>query len=211
MTKREQILAIYEHLRNMGAIHTQKDFADRLNSHASTISQAMNGNPSYLTDRLIKVRIPAAFPGIFSDDWLKKAEGDMLVSSTTVSGDLIQQKDSIANSGSIDSHETNNFFPESNFDQQLEKQREKKSKSDRERDGIRISNNSVENDATIIRLLDIVIESNKSMMAMLFETNKKIEDMNRISEKLLDSSIEKDQQMKDLISEIIHGGNREKQ
>lgn len=89
---------IYEHLRSIGRIHTQKDFAEALGTRAESVNAALNGRERYLTDNLFK-KIALEYGDIFSRDWLENGEGDMLIensgsmSGNTIVGNNVKGKD----------------------------------------------------------------------------------------------------------------------
>lgn len=108
--RQAQLQAVYDHLRSIGRIHTQKDLADRLGSRPESISQALNGSERYLTDNLFK-KIALEFGDIFSRDWLETGDGEMLkesqsvgdVSGGTVIGNNIRGKGPITISPKVES------------------------------------------------------------------------------------------------------------
>jgi len=56
----QTLKGIFEALKAAGRIHTQTDFAELLGASKSTISSALKGNPTYLTDNLIRRAILVA-------------------------------------------------------------------------------------------------------------------------------------------------------
>lgn len=78
MEKEQEILhEVFQHLRGVGVVHTQTDFADAIGVKRPGLSAALNGNKSYLTKNLFK-KIHAAFPGVFNLEYLLKGEGQLL-------------------------------------------------------------------------------------------------------------------------------------
>ena len=67
---------VFSHLRNIGAVHTQKDLADAIGAQRPGISAALNGNPDYLTNSLFQ-KICDAFP-VFDLHYLLTGEGQLL-------------------------------------------------------------------------------------------------------------------------------------
>lgn len=82
--RQAQLQSVYDHLRSIGRIHTQKDLAERIGSRPESISQALSGSERYLTDNLFK-KLALEFGDVFSRTWLETGEGEMLVSQS-VSG-----------------------------------------------------------------------------------------------------------------------------
>lgn len=78
MNRQERLKAVYEHLRQNGMVHTQKDFADALGKAEGTMSKAFKGDEKALTNNLM-LQITVAFPGVFNVDWLLSGDGDMCV------------------------------------------------------------------------------------------------------------------------------------
>lgn len=79
--RQQQLRAIYDHLRSIGRVHTQKEFASSLSMNDESLSAALNGKKQYLTDNLFR-KIGYYYGDIFSRDWLDTGEGDMLVSQS---------------------------------------------------------------------------------------------------------------------------------
>lgn len=78
MGRKEAINEAYNHLKNKGVIHTQKDVAEKMHSTQSNISCALIGKESVLTNRFLE-RFNRAFGNIFNYDWLCTGCGQMLV------------------------------------------------------------------------------------------------------------------------------------
>lgn len=68
---------VYEYVRKHCGIHTQKDFAEALHKSRNAITLALNGNESYLTDKMLK-NVCEAFPETFNLDYLLTGEGSLL-------------------------------------------------------------------------------------------------------------------------------------
>lgn len=94
----ERLQLIYEHLRSIGRIHTQKDLAEAIGTRTESVNAALNGKERYLTDNLFK-KIALEYGDIFSRPWLENGEGDMLVensgniSKNTIVGNNVKGKD----------------------------------------------------------------------------------------------------------------------
>ena len=52
--RQKRLKEVYEHLRKFYGIHTQIDFAESLRKSRNSVTLALNGNESYLTDKLFK-------------------------------------------------------------------------------------------------------------------------------------------------------------
>lgn len=76
-----QLQIIYEHLRSIGRIHTQKDFAEALGTRTETVNAALNGKERYITDNLFK-KIALEYGDVFSRPWLETGDGDMLIENS---------------------------------------------------------------------------------------------------------------------------------
>lgn len=85
----ERLQLIYEHLRSIGRIHTQKDLAEAIGTRTESVNAALNGKERYLTDNLFK-KIALEYGDIFSRPWLENGDGDMLIeNSGNMSGNTI--------------------------------------------------------------------------------------------------------------------------
>lgn len=67
----------FDHLRSEGKVKTQKDVADTMNADPTSISQALNGNERYCSDKFL-VRFNSAFDNMFNMAWLMTGRGEML-------------------------------------------------------------------------------------------------------------------------------------
>jgi len=85
--KKEKLKDAYEHIRSLGKVHIQKEFADKIKCDERNLSSAFNGEGKYLTDNLFK-RICKAFPDIFNIDYFLKNEGSMLKHNYQTVGDI---------------------------------------------------------------------------------------------------------------------------
>ena len=77
MNRQEMLILVYDHLRNVGVVHTKKELAEKIGFEQTNLSSAFSGSHKYLTDGLFE-RIGAAFPDIFNKNWLLTGEGEML-------------------------------------------------------------------------------------------------------------------------------------
>lgn len=76
-TKKDRLRDVFEYLRYNGYVRTQKDLANKMNTSAPNISNAMRGLDSFLTDGFF-YRLNATFDNIFNMSWLLEGEGEML-------------------------------------------------------------------------------------------------------------------------------------
>ena len=89
--RQKRLNEVYQYLRQHRGIHTKSDFAESIHYGRTSMSAALNGNESYLTDSLFK-KICYAFPDTFSLQYLLTGEGqlthnietDLGTSSTTM-------------------------------------------------------------------------------------------------------------------------------
>lgn len=77
MDKAKRLKIAFQHLKDSGIIHTQKDVADRMGATPPNVSSALKGDEKFLTDNFLK-RFNSAFRGIFNEDWLINGYGEML-------------------------------------------------------------------------------------------------------------------------------------
>ena len=75
--RQKRLIEVYEHLRRYFGIHTKTGFAESLHYGRTSLSAAMNGDESYLTDNLFK-NICDAYPGVFDLNYLLNGEGSLL-------------------------------------------------------------------------------------------------------------------------------------
>ena len=78
--RQKRLIEVYEHLRRYFGIHTKTGFAEAIHYGRTSLSAAMNGDESYLTDNLFK-NICEAYRGVFNLDYLLNGEGELLKSS----------------------------------------------------------------------------------------------------------------------------------
>lgn len=76
-TRGQRIYAAFSYLRQAGIVKTQQEMADIMGANKTTVSQALNGNEQYLTDKFLS-RFNAAAGDIFNIGWLLTGKGEML-------------------------------------------------------------------------------------------------------------------------------------
>ena len=74
--RQKRLIEVYEHLRRYFGIHTKTGFAEALHYGRTSLSAAINGDESYLTDKLFK-NICEAYPGVFDLNYLLTGEGQL--------------------------------------------------------------------------------------------------------------------------------------
>lgn len=75
--RQKRLIEVYDHLRRYYGIHTKTGFSEAIRYGRTSLSAAMNGDDSYLTDKLFK-KICEAYKGVFNLDYLLTGEGDLL-------------------------------------------------------------------------------------------------------------------------------------
>lgn len=91
MDRRESINEAYNHLRNRGVIHTQKDVAEKMHSTQQNVSGALRGKKEILTDKFLE-RFNRAFGNIFNLDYLCTGCGDLLANPEEIELDENQEE-----------------------------------------------------------------------------------------------------------------------
>jgi phage repressor protein C with HTH and peptisase S24 domain len=76
-TRGQRIVTAFSYLKQTGSVKTQQEVADIMGANKTTVSQALNGNEKYLTDKFMS-RFNEAAGGIFNIAWLLTGKGDML-------------------------------------------------------------------------------------------------------------------------------------
>ena len=79
--RQKRLIEVYEHLRLYYGIHTKTGFAEALGYGRTSLSAAMSGKQSYLTDSLFQ-SICKKWEGVFSLDYLLTGKGRLLLSNT---------------------------------------------------------------------------------------------------------------------------------
>lgn len=85
--RQKRLIEVYDHLRRYYGIHTKTGFAEALHYGRTSLSAAMNGDESYLTDNLFK-NICEAYPGVFNLNYLLNGEGTLL----TTEEDIVSER-----------------------------------------------------------------------------------------------------------------------
>ena len=88
--RQKRLIEVYEHLRRYFGIHTKTGFAEAIHYGRTSLSAAMNGDDSYLTDNLFK-NICEAYPKTFNLEYLLNGEGTLLTIEEEVSSDRIDE------------------------------------------------------------------------------------------------------------------------
>ena len=88
--RQKRLIEVYEHLRRYFGIHTKTGFAEALKYGRTSMSAAMNGDESYLTDKLFR-NICEAYPGVFDLNYLLTGEGQLLTIEEEVKSEDIEK------------------------------------------------------------------------------------------------------------------------
>ena len=88
--RQKRLIEVYEHLRRYFGIHTKTGFAEALHYGRTSLSAAINGDESYLTDKLFK-NICDAYPGVFDLHYLLTGEGQLLTIEEEVKSEDIEK------------------------------------------------------------------------------------------------------------------------
>lgn len=89
--RQKRLIEVYEHLRMYYGIHTKTGFAEAVHYGRTSMSAALNGDESYLTDNLFK-NICEAYRGVFNLDYLLNGEGDLLTIEEEASNDEVEKR-----------------------------------------------------------------------------------------------------------------------
>ena len=73
---------VFSHLFIYESVSNQKEMAKIINMPAHSLSAAMHGNKSFLTNNTF-IKVCLAFPGVFDLNYLLTGEGELLMPSTT--------------------------------------------------------------------------------------------------------------------------------
>lgn len=79
MSKKNRIQEAFNYLKYKGLTTSQKDLSEKMGANRVSVSRALNGDESYLTDDFIE-RFNTTFGSVFSVCWLLTGEGGMLKS-----------------------------------------------------------------------------------------------------------------------------------
>ena len=74
---KERFWNAYRYLYTLGYVRNQKELAEKMDAHASSISRAMTGDTKYLTEQFLQ-RFNVSFDNMFNLDWLLYGRGEML-------------------------------------------------------------------------------------------------------------------------------------
>ena len=89
--RQKRLNEVYEHLRRYFGIHTKTGFAEAIHYGRTSLSAAMNGDESYLTDNLFK-NICEAYPYVFNIDYLLNGSGQLLTIQEEVSNEELEKQ-----------------------------------------------------------------------------------------------------------------------
>lgn len=89
--RQKRLNEVYQYLRQHRGIHTKSDFAESVHYGRTSMSAALNGNESYLTDSLFK-NICDAFPNTFNLQYLLNGTGELLADSEYSYNDNVSQQ-----------------------------------------------------------------------------------------------------------------------
>ena len=89
--RQKRLIEVYEHLRRYFGIHTKTGFAEAIHYGRTSLSAAMNGDESYLTDNLFK-NICEAYRGVFNLNYLLTGEGELLTIEEEVANDYLEKQ-----------------------------------------------------------------------------------------------------------------------
>lgn len=81
--RQKRLNEVYYYLRQNRGIHTKTDFAEVIRYGRTSMSAALNGNESYLTDSLFR-NICDTFPDTFNLKYLLRGEGELLIHHSTI-------------------------------------------------------------------------------------------------------------------------------
>ena len=98
--RQKRLIEVYEHLRRHFGIHTKTGFAESLHYGRTSMSAAMNGDESYLTDNLFK-NICETYKGVFNLDYLLNGEGSLLTVEEEVKSEEIEKQNNSIDQSSL--------------------------------------------------------------------------------------------------------------
>jgi hypothetical protein len=98
--RQKRLIEVYEHLRRYFGIHTKTGFAEALHYGRTSLSAAMNGDESYLTDNLFK-NICETYKGVFNLDYLLNGEGSLLTVEEEVKSEEIEKQNNSIDQSSL--------------------------------------------------------------------------------------------------------------
>ena len=89
--RQKRLNEVYEHLRRYFGIHTKTGFAEAIHYGRTSLSAAMNGDDSYLTDNLFK-NICEAYKDVFNIDYLLNGTGQLLTIQEEVANEELEKQ-----------------------------------------------------------------------------------------------------------------------
>lgn len=89
--RQKRLNEVYEHLRRYFGIHTKTGFAEAIHYGRTSLSAAMNGDESYLTDNLFK-NICEAYKDVFNIDYLLNGTGQLLTIQEEVANEELEKQ-----------------------------------------------------------------------------------------------------------------------
>lgn len=90
MSKKNRIQEAFNYLKYKGLTTSQKDLSEKMGANRVSVSRALNGDESYLTDDFIE-RLNTTFNSIFSSSWLLTGEGSMLREGAPITPALTEE------------------------------------------------------------------------------------------------------------------------
>lgn len=88
--RQKRLIEVYDHLRRYFGIHTKTGFAEAIHYGRTSLSAAMNGDESYLTDNLFK-NICEAYRGVFNLEYLLNGTGQLLTIQEEVQNEELEK------------------------------------------------------------------------------------------------------------------------
>ena len=88
--RQKRLIEVYDHLRRYFGIHTKTGFAEAIHYGRTSLSAAMNGDESYLTDNLFK-NICEAYRGVFNLEYLLNGTGQLLTIQEEVKNEELEK------------------------------------------------------------------------------------------------------------------------
>lgn len=88
--RQKRLIEVYDHLRRYFGIHTKTGFAEAIHYGRTSLSSAMNGDESYLTDNLFK-NICEAYRGVFNLEYLLNGTGQLLTIQEEVQNEELEK------------------------------------------------------------------------------------------------------------------------
>jgi chromosome segregation ATPase len=203
--RQKRLIEVYEHLRRHFGIHTKTGFAESLHYGRTSMSAAMNGDDSYLTDKLFK-NICETYKGVFNLDYLLTGEGDLLTVEEDVKSSRIEnpQNEIPDNVQRLFDEAarliTRNEMLERQCENLIAELRESREKND---SFLKKLEKSKEDNDAMVAELRISKKQNESLIAELRETKKN----NGMLSTKLENAIESIEGMKSQMSMLLSNFN----